>query len=197
MESQVDFLTTSSYKWLLGLQGAGFLFVRKKLIESFVPPDPGAQATPGINSADVMVSPSWGKIHFPKAAARFETGMPSIISAVSLSASIKLLLDIGIHNIEKRVSDLTQYAIEKIGAIDLEIITPIERNLRGGHIIVFMKKKRAEDIYLSLFKKKIHVQRFVPSYGPKFGALFIAPDFFNNEEEIDALVRQLKLLIYN
>jgi selenocysteine lyase/cysteine desulfurase len=196
-ESQVDFLTTSSYKWLLGLQGAGFLFVRRKLIESFVPPDPGAQATPGINSADVMVSPSWDKIRFPKSAARFETGMPSIISAVSLSASIKLLLDIGVQNIEKRVSDLTQYAIEKIGAIDLEIITPIERKLRGGHIIVFMKKKRAEDIYLSLFKKKIHVQRFVPSYGPKFGALFVAPDFFNNEEEIDALVRQLKLLIYN
>ncbi len=102
------------------------------------------------------------------------------------------------QNVEKRVSDLTQYAIEKMEEIDLPVITPIARKLRGGHIIVQMKnKKLANDIFKSLFKKKIHIQRFTPSYGPRNGAIFVAPDFFNTEEEIDSLAAELKKLIYN
>jgi len=194
----VDFLSTSSYKWLLGLQGGGFLYVRKGLIESFDPPFPGSQATPSSDWAKLMLSPTWGKINFPKSAKRYETGMPSIMSAISLSASIKLLLEIGMRNVEKRVSDLTQYAIDKMNEIDLEVVTPVERNLRGGHIIVFMKnKKQAKDVCAYLFKRKIHVQSFVPFYGPRNGGLFIAPDFFNNEEEIDSVAKQLRKLVYD
>jgi cysteine desulfurase / selenocysteine lyase len=197
-ENQVDFLTTSSYKWLLGLQGGGFLYVRKGLVDSFNPPFPGSQATPSSDWAKLMSSPSWDKINFPKSATRYETGMPSIIAATSLSASIKLLLKIGMRNVEKRVSDLTQYAIESMERIGLDVVTPAKRNQRGGHVIVFMKnKKLAKDISALLFKKKIHVQSFVPSYGPKNGGLFLAPDFFNNEAEFDSLTKQLEKLVYN
>jgi cysteine desulfurase / selenocysteine lyase len=197
-ENQVDFLTTSSYKWLLGLQGGGFLYVRKGLVDSFNPPFPGSQATPSSDWAKLMSSPSWDKINFPKSATRYETGMPSIIAATSLGASIKLLLKIGMRNVEKRVSDLTQYAIESMERIGLDVVTPHERNQRGGHVIVFMKnKKLAKDISALLFKKKIHIQSFVPSYGPKNGGLFLAPDFFNNEAEFDSLTKQLGKLVYN
>jgi len=34
----VDFLTTACYKWLLSPPGAGYLYVRKELIEKFEPP---------------------------------------------------------------------------------------------------------------------------------------------------------------
>ena len=197
-ELDIDFISTSSYKWLLGLQGAGFLYIRKKLIDSFDPPLPGSHSTPGVDSARLMLSPTWRKIKFPKAARRYETGMPPILPAISLSASLELLLKIGMQNVDKRVSDLTQYAIEAMEKINLQVITPVERKLRGGHIIVFMKNgKLANDVFQSLFKKKIHIQRFTPSYGPRSGAIFVAPDFFNTEEEIDSLAVELKKLIYN
>jgi len=145
-----------------------------------------------------MLSPTWRKIKFSKAARRYETGMPPILPAISLSASLEMLLKIGMQNVDKRVSDLTQYAIEAMEKINLQVVTPMERELRGGHIIVFMKNgKLANDIFQSLFKKKIHIQRFTPSYGPRNGAIFVAPDFFNTEEEIDSLAVELKKLIYN
>jgi cysteine desulfurase/selenocysteine lyase len=34
----VDFLTASCYKWMLGPAGAGYLYVRKEFIEKFEPP---------------------------------------------------------------------------------------------------------------------------------------------------------------
>jgi selenocysteine lyase/cysteine desulfurase len=34
----IDFLSCGTYKWLLGPQGAGFLFIREDLIEEFNPP---------------------------------------------------------------------------------------------------------------------------------------------------------------
>ncbi|MFI5420457.1 MAG: aminotransferase class V-fold PLP-dependent enzyme [Nitrososphaerales archaeon] len=197
-QNQVDFLTTSSYKWLLGLQGGGFLYVRKGLVEQFDPPFPGSQATPSSNWAKLMLSPTWDKVNFPKSATRYETGMPSIIAATSLVASLKLLLKIGMQNVAQRVSDLTQCVIDNMEKIGLEVITPVERNLRGGHVIVFMKnKKQASDVCASLFKKKIHVQSFVPFYGPKNGGLFIAPDFFNTEAEIESLAKRLAELVYD
>jgi cysteine desulfurase / selenocysteine lyase len=197
-DNQIDFLSTSSYKWLLGLQGAGFLYIKRKLVDSFDPPFPGSHATPDVDSAKLMLSPTWGKIKFPKSARRYETGMPAILPAVSLSASLELLLEIGMSNVEKRVSDLTQYAIEKMQQFDLKVITPEEPKLRGGHIIVLMKNgKLADDVFKTLFKKKIHIQRFTPSYGPKEGAIFVAPDFFNTESEIDSFTTELKKLIYN
>ncbi len=67
-QNEIDFLSTSSYKWLLGLQGAGFLYIKKKLIESFEPPFPGSHATPDVDSARLMLSPSWRKIKFPNSA---------------------------------------------------------------------------------------------------------------------------------
>ena len=198
-ETEVDFLSTSSYKWLLGLSGSGFLYVRKGLIDSFEPPLPGSQATPKINGAMFMdLSPTWEKVPFAKNSARkFETGMPAVLSAISLTASIKLLLSIGMKNVQKRVSDLTQYAIEKMEQIGLDVVTPRERDERGAHLIVAMderKKVKADKISSALFKKKIHTQAFFPPYCSSYGSLFVAPDFFNNEEEIDALAREIKIL---
>ena len=198
-ETGVDFLSTSSYKWLLGLSGSGFLYVRKGLIDSLEPPLPGSQATPKINGAMFMdLSPTWEKVPFAKNSARkFETGMPAVLSAISLTASIKLLLSIGMKNVQKRVSDLTQYAIEKMEQIGLDVVTPRERDERGAHLIVAMdeeKKVKADKISSALFKKKIHTQAFFPPYCSSYGSLFVAPDFFNNEEEIDALAREIKIL---
>ncbi|NIO22030.1 MAG: aminotransferase class V-fold PLP-dependent enzyme, partial [Candidatus Aenigmarchaeota archaeon] len=40
-KGDIDFLACCSFKWLLGPPGAGFLYVRRDLIEKFEPPLPG------------------------------------------------------------------------------------------------------------------------------------------------------------
>jgi cysteine desulfurase/selenocysteine lyase len=109
----VDFLTASCYKWLLGPAGAGYLYVRKDLIERFEPPFIGwASVKPEVFDT-VEFWDIW-KLQLSNTASRFEIGSPSFISFVGAAVAIQLLLDVGIENIQKRVLDLTELLMDSV-----------------------------------------------------------------------------------
>ncbi|NIV44212.1 aminotransferase class V-fold PLP-dependent enzyme, partial [Candidatus Bathyarchaeota archaeon] len=127
----VDFLTAACYKWLLGPAGAGFLYVRKELIEKFEPPFIGwASVKPEVFET-IDFWDIW-TLKLSETASRFEVGCPSIHSLIGATASVQLLLDVGISNIEKRVLGLTSRLIEAVEERGLKLQTPEEPMCRSG-----------------------------------------------------------------
>ncbi|MGQ9565926.1 MAG: aminotransferase class V-fold PLP-dependent enzyme [Candidatus Bathyarchaeales archaeon] len=174
----VDFLTAAVYKWMLGPPGIGYLYVRKELIEKFEPPFIGwASVKPEIFET---INP-WEirNLTLSETATRFEIGTPSRFSAVGAVAALRILLNVGVPNIEKRILALTDHLIEKLKEKKLKLQTPPELKHRSG-IVNFLIDKPEEKVE-KLKKKGIIVS--ARSRGVR-----VSPHFYNTREEIDKFV---------
>jgi selenocysteine lyase/cysteine desulfurase len=176
----VDFLSAACYKWMLGPTGVGYMYVRRELIEDFKPPFIGwASVKPEVFQT---VEP-WEirNLDLSETASRFEVGTSSSVSAAGAAAALKLLLNTGIENIEKRVLKLTDHLIERLTEKGLKIQTPLDPQCRSG-IVNFLIENPQERTN-ELAGKGIIVS--ARSHGIR-----VSPHFYNTEEEIDKLVEE-------
>ena len=178
----VDFLMSACYKWLLSPPGAGYLYVKEELIEKFEPPFVGwASVKPEVFET-IDFFDIWS-MRLSETASRFEVGSPSFISLIGATEALKMLLDIGVEKIEKRILKLTDHLIEAVKDLGYELQTPEESQCRSG--IVNFKIDKPKEVAEKLNKKGIVVS--ARSHGIR-----VSPHFYNTEEEIDKLIREIK-----
>ena len=79
-------------------------------------------------------------------AAMFELGTPHVQNIVALNAALRYITKIGIRSIEKRIMDLTDYLIDNLRKLKIEILSPVEQKKYRSGIVTFLpgKKKPAE-----------------------------------------------------
>ena len=185
-DSGVDFMVSSGHKWMLSSFGIGILYIKKKHLrdpENFKPPffsQSGQKRRENFNNnMDLDISDT---------AARFEIGTPHFANIIALNTSIKYISRIGINQIERRILSITDYLIDKLQNLDLEILSPIEDKKYRSGIVVFKSNKRKKpiDIVTELQKR----ERIILSARGK--DIRVSPHFYNNEEDIDRLVAALK-----
>lgn len=179
---EVDFLTASCYKWLLGPAGAGYLYVRRGLIEKFEPPFIGwASVKPEI--FDTLEFWDIWTVHLSATASRFEVGSPSYVSFVGAAVAIQILLDVGIESIQRRVFGLTESLMNSVKGLGFRLTTPEDRECRSG--IVHFLVDEAQEKQEMLRQNGIIVSA-------RSNGLRVAPHFYNTEEEIELLIRTLR-----
>lgn len=178
----VDFLAAACYKWLLGPCGAGYLYIRKDLVNDFEPPFIGwASVKPEVFET-IDFWDIW-QLNFPEDASKFQVGSPSFISFIGATEALKLLLEAGIKNVEKRILNLTDLLIEKIKGLGLELQTSEEPEHRSG-IVNFKISNPAERV------RKLAEKGFMVS--ARSHGIRVSPHFYNTEEEINNFVKELK-----
>lgn len=181
-KDDVDFLATACYKWLLSPPGAGYFYVKEELIEKFEPPFVGwASVKPEVFET-IDFWDIWG-LRLSETASRFEVGSPSFISLIGAAEALKMILNFGIENIEKRILKLTDHAIEAIKSLGLEIFTPEEKKNRSG--IVLFKIRKPQELVAQLRQKGIVVSA-------RAHGIRVSPHFYNTEDEIDRLIEEVK-----
>lgn len=108
-----------------------------------------------------------------------------ILGLLLLKNSIEEIIKIGIEKIENRILSLTGWLIEELtNSLGLEVITPYERNLRGGIVSVNLGDK-AQYVKHELYKRNI----VVSSYG---NLLQISIHYTHEEEDISLFLSNLK-----
>jgi len=178
----VDFLTNACYKWLLSPPGAGYLYVKKELIEKFEPPYVGWASV----KQDIFETTDFWDIwslKLSETASRFEVGSPSFISLMGATEALKLLLNIGIENITRRILRLTDHLIEAVKNLGLKLQTPEESPYRSG--IVNFKIDKPQELAEKLKQKGIIVSA-------RTHGIRVSPHFYNTEEEIDRLIEEAR-----
>ena len=178
----VDFLATACYKWLLSPPGAGYLYVKEELIEKFEPPFVGWASVKEEVFETLDFWDIWS-LRLSKTASRFEVGSPSFISLVGANEALKMLLNIGIENIEAQIIKLTEHLIEAVKNLGLKLQTPEEKRYRSG--IVNFKIEKAQEITQKLGEKGIVVSA-------RAHGIRVSPHFYNTKEEIDKLIEEVK-----
>ena len=105
---QIDYMAGLSGKWMMGSFGAGFLYVRKELIEATTPPFP---------SMDSMEKAPDCLDYTPKykpTAVRFETGALNLPGIAAMSDVMDLCNGIGYENIYAAASDVAAYFTQQL-----------------------------------------------------------------------------------
>jgi selenocysteine lyase/cysteine desulfurase len=174
----VDFLACSGYKWLLSPIATGLLYIRKDLLTKVYP------SLVGYRSAEDPSDFSFRKFKPAKSAHRFEHGQLNFPGFAGMLEAIRLLTKIGIHNIEKRISTLTDHIIQEVARLKhITVLSPIDTNFRSGIIKLSCREPK-------ILMEKLQSKGIIVSI--RAGGLRISPHFYNTLNEMDLLIQYLK-----
>jgi cysteine desulfurase/selenocysteine lyase len=174
----IDFLASGTQKWLFGLQGLAFIFVRKELQDKMKSAPIGWLA----------VEDAWDLLNFDlttkETAERFQPGTLNNLGIYAFNSSMKLFNEFGFDQIEKQVLSNTKYFIGELAKVGYEspLLFLSEEYLSG---IVSFKNKNAQKIFDHLSQKKIICSL-------REGYIRFAPHFYNTKQEINTVIDEMK-----
>lgn len=148
----IDVLATGGQKSLLTAPGIGFLYVWDAVAEGLRPRLIGPNACQNYEQwLDYDLTPRPG-------AGRFAMGTPNVVGRAALSASLELLLKLGVENVDRHVTVLAAEAIAMLERLGYEVIS-----LPGhGPIVTFkpdLSTEEADALVETLRQQGITVSR--------------------------------------
>lgn len=175
-EDGIDVLACAGFKWLLGLHGTGFLFVRKEAWSRIRPVLPGMFA-----AEDNLTELRW----LPNAQ-RYETGALSYALFHGWTAGLEMVLEIGVPAIHTRVLDLTSRLVDGLRARGMTVVTPTGRREERSAIVSFTAgtQEANQGVHARLAERQVAIAL-------RGGRCRVSPAFFNTEDEIDLLLETL------
>jgi len=175
---QIDALCATGHKWMLSGYGSGFVYLSRELVARSRP-----RAIGWLSMMDPY-SDSNNEIHLRgDAAARTELGCPHFAGMFALGASVDLIAEVGIKNIQERVLSLNRFLTTRLSDAGWKVLSPIaEESTRSAETLV-----AADDpagLVVKLAEQKIIVTK-------KPQGIRVATHFFNNEDDIERLIEAL------
>ncbi len=177
----VDFLIGGTIKWLCGGPSCGYLYVRPDLQKDLRP------RLTGWVAHDSPFDFAHAPMRYAKSVRRFAQGTPSIPALYSAMPGLEIIEEVGVANIAAESQRRTQALIDFARARDWTINTPLEKDRRGGSVMIGVDDARA--MVENLAERKVFAD-WRPSAG-----LRMSPHFFNTDEEIDEALHILASLI--
>ena len=175
---KIDALCTTGHKWMLSGYGSGFVYISKELQTL------SRQRTIGWLSVQDPYGTRNDEVHLRHdVAARAELGCPHFAGIFAMGASIELMQSIGMTNIEARALELNRTLTARLDEIGWKVLSPLEEEkFRSAETLVAADKP--SQIVNQLASQKIFVTE-------KPQGFRVATDFFNNDEDIQALIEAL------
>jgi selenocysteine lyase/cysteine desulfurase len=174
----IDFIANGTQKWMLGLQGLAFIYVRKELQDKMKSAPIGWLA----------VKDAWNLLDFDlstkETAERFQPGTLNNLGIYAFNSSMKFFKEFGFDEIEKQVLSNSKYFIDELAKIEYNspLLSLPEKHLSG---IVSFRNGNAQKIFDHLSQKKIVCSL-------REGYIRFAPHFYNTRHEIDLVVDTMK-----
>lgn len=177
----VSFACGGSIKYLCGGPGAGWLYVRRDLIETVAPRLTGwfANANPFSFAMPAQ--------DYAESAWRFLSGTPSVAALYQARAGQTIVGQIGAAAIRDKSLALTARAIERIDQAGLRLVSPRAPERRGGSV-VFDFVGAADAV------RELNRRRFFCDHRPGVGVR-IAPHFYTRADELDGFFDELEPLL--
>jgi selenocysteine lyase/cysteine desulfurase len=179
-ESNIDFLSCGTYKWLLGPQGLGFFYIREDLVPRFAPTAHGWMQ---VKSWPDTPHPSMPELH--QSARKFESATLNLQGVHELRASLNFTDGIGRERIEEWVLRLSSRLWQGLAQLGLRLLTPPQT--RSGIVTCWV-----EDV--GKVSRLLDEKRIVTTVRDN-GQIRVSPHFYNTEEEIDRLVSTLASVV--
>jgi selenocysteine lyase/cysteine desulfurase len=176
--SHIDALAADGHKWMLGPEGNGVLYVRRKWQESIEPVEFGW--TNPANYADY----SSRDMTLRTDAGRYECGTLNTVGCFGHRASLELLLEVGIANVGAAVMARATQLEQGLRAKGYEVMIG-RTEATGSGIISFRHPSIDSKMMVSEMKRnKI-------SAAPRQGWVRTSPHFYISRDDIDQVLHTL------
>jgi len=177
----VDFATGGSVKWLCGGPGAGYLYVSPNLRDKLEPKVTGWMA----HRIPFAFEP--GEIDYAHDIHRFLHGSPAIPALYAAESGIDLINEIGVERIRDKSIKQIGRLVELADQEGWRVNSPRDPAKRGGSVIIDIP--HASAVVRELTARDVMVD-FRPGAGVRIG-----PHFFNTDDEIAAVVAEIKEIL--
>jgi len=185
--SGVDFAACSSFKWLMGDYGLGFLYARDDVVEQIRRPLVGYYKTatmtghePPFDNAGVTAPVSWTLAR--DATGHFEAGSIAGALGAGLAASLAYIKEVGVANIQAYSKPMLQKLRDEVPRHGFTCVTPPQST---ASIITFARKGLgASDIPARLARARVNV-RMTDNW------MRVSPSIYNDMEDIYRLLYAL------
>ncbi|WP_286230912.1 aminotransferase class V-fold PLP-dependent enzyme [Neobacillus mesonae] len=179
-EMGIDMLATGTRKYLLGIPGVAFLYIRKELAEELNPRVTGWMGQEESATFDLFnLIPAVGT-------RRFETGTPAFISIYAAYEALRVLLEVGINNIESHLKNLTQFGLRYGLEKGLSLAGPLTIENRTSLMSFHVENA-------PLAEAKLRERKIIVS--ARKDVIRIAPHFYNTQDDIQLALDELSQLV--
>ncbi|HJP94136.1 MAG TPA: aminotransferase class V-fold PLP-dependent enzyme [Pyrinomonadaceae bacterium] len=178
---KIDALCATGHKWMLSGYGSGFVYISKELLDASRPRSIGW----------LSVRDPYGdrnnEVHLRHdLSARAELGCPHFAGIFALGASIEMMQSIGIANIQARALELNRKLTSRLNEIGWKVLSPLtDEKFRSAETLV--AATNPPQVVTHLAEQKIVVTQ-------KPQGFRVATDFFNNEDDIEQLIRVISVI---
>lgn len=178
---KADFVMADGHKWMLGPEGLGVFWCRPEIRDQLKLTQYGWHMVDPLGdytTKDWQVTPT---------ARRFECGSPNMVSIHALNASIKLLLETGMDNVEKQVLANSRSLFAQLSAnTQLEVLNNQDDGRFGG-IVTFRPKQadKLDGLYQHLNENKVFCAQ-------RCGGIRFSPHFYTPIEHLNAAVQRVE-----
>ncbi len=178
---QADFVIADGHKWMLGPEGLALFYCRREWLTKLKLNQFGWHMVEDLSDFNKM--DQWQPA---SSARRFECGSPNMLAVHALHASIGMILDLGLENIEQQVLDNVQYLIKIFTPYkDISILSPVHINRHAG-IFTFVKHGvDNEQLYQHLVSKGVIC-------APRGGGIRLSPHFYTQKQQLDQVLGWVK-----
>jgi selenocysteine lyase/cysteine desulfurase len=176
-QANVDFAMADGHKWMLGPEGLAFFYSSARAREMLKLTQYGWHMVEHMGNYD---RPDWS---IARDSRRFECGSPNMLGIHALSASITLLLDVGLAQVEAAIAQRTTKIIDYLQARqNITVLSNLHPSRRGG-IVTF---KHASQTAESLYK---HLSDHNVACAMRGGGIRFSPHFYTPMEKIETALR--------
>lgn len=177
-----DFFAVDAYKWMISPNGAAFLYV-----------DPGMRKRLSPNAVGWRSDYDWrnvtnlhhGAPRFGETAEKYEPGMVPFACLDGMDASLRLIEEIGLARIEKRVLDLAGLLRKELAAIGAEFYQSAGACLPSQIVTASLPGLDSAAVAKKLAEQNINVSA-------RRAYLRISPHFYNNEDDVAVLLAAIR-----
>jgi selenocysteine lyase/cysteine desulfurase len=186
-----DFIVADGHKWMMAAEGLALLYVKNEHINTLKLHQYGWHMVKDRGNYDAL---EWEPAND---ATRFECGSPNMLGTHVLSASLSLLLEIGIDNVHEALIQRVDYLKTELGKIhQLEILnqrnhTQNEADLAkntSGIVCFRIEGRDSKALYQALMAKGVICAN-------RGGGIRFSPHFYTSKQVIDKSLAILKELI--
>lgn len=178
--SGADFVASGNLKFLMGIPGIAFLWIRPGLADRLQPAITGWFGRANPYAFDAMTL-DWGE-----GARRLDTGTPPIMEAYVARAGMAWLREIGLESIEAWTRTLGARCVEGAQERGLTVLGPTDPDRRAPTTAIACEDSHGAEATL-------REQRIIASArGP---AIRLAPHFYNTTDDVDRALDALAAVL--
>ena len=181
--SGADFVMADGHKWLLGPEGLALFYSRPEARDRLRLHQFGWHMVEAAGNFDQR---DW---RIARSAQRFECGSPNMLGIHALSASVSLLLEIGMEEISRRVLERSTYLYERLAIVPgIQILTPGEERRRAGIINFAISGRDPAKMHRRLLERDVICAH-------RGDGIRFSPHFYTSLQELDRAVACVTELI--